>query len=143
MSEPMSELPALPPLGDGVHLNVGTDLEDVARFDDDRTRTDVLFSEAELAHAANGGGAAALAGTWCVKEATVKALWPWVRLDPRRVLVSREADGRPTATVVGHDLSADGVQVQVSITHTSTVASAVAVAWGPMPAATTEGESHA
>jgi phosphopantetheine--protein transferase-like protein len=135
MSEPADLAAAL---GPDTHVNVGIDLEDVARFDDPGTNNEVLFTADELAHAASAGGAAGasatrLAGTWCAKEAAVKALWPWTRLDPRRVHVTRTPDGRPTATVTGHDLAADGVALQLSISHTSTFATAVAVAWGPTP----------
>lgn len=132
------------------YVNVGIDLEDVARFSATAGRpgasTDVLFDERELAHARADGQAgdqacesvraARLTGTWCAKEAVVKALWPWARLDPRRVTVVRDAEGRPTAEVSGQVVERSGLQVQLSISHTSTYASAVAVAWGPPPVAT-------
>ena len=145
MSEPSTPEPSMsqPPLAGlpstvpaWAHVSVGTDLEDVARFTDGAPGTggaDALFTDEERAHAAAGSGAASLTGSWCAKEAAVKALWPWIRLDPRRVHVSRTDDGRPVVAVTGNvDLLA-GVQVQVSIAHTSSVASAVAVAWGPPP----------
>src|SRR6478609_4888227 len=115
----------------GIEFNVGVDVEDIARFERDDVRLDALFTADELAEAATVNQATRLTGTWCAKEATVKALWPWVRLDPRRVAVSRDGEGRPRVTVSGWDQDAAGVGTRVSISHTSTVATAVVLAWGP------------
>src|SRR6478735_6402675 len=117
----------------GIEFNVGVDVEDIARFERDDVRLDALFTADELAEAATVNQATRLTGTWCAKEATVKALWPWVRLDPRRVTVSRDADGRPHVAVTGWELAGVGLQLRVSISHTSNVATAVVVAWRPPP----------
>lgn len=122
--------------GLGFEFSVGVDTEEVSRFAAMPESTlQALFRDEELTHGAEFTPAAArLAGTWCAKESVVKALWPWVSLDPRRVLVQRSEDGRPQAHVLGWDAAAAGVTVRVSISHSGSVATAFALAWGPGPA---------
>lgn len=119
-----------------IEFNVGMDIEDVGRFasaSNDPAMTG-LFTEGEHGHCAISFDAAGCyAGTWCAKEAAIKALWPWVHLDPRRVEVVRADDGRPGLIVSGWDAMTSGVTVRVSIAHGRSFASACAVAWGPMP----------
>jgi holo-[acyl-carrier protein] synthase len=122
-----------------VEFNVGLDVEDVERFasishDPDMTG---LFTPGEHEHCAMSlDPAGRYAGTWCAKEAAIKALWPWVKLDPRRVEVVRADDGRPGVIVSGWDAAASKVTVRVSISHGRSFASACAVAWGPPPSPT-------
>jgi holo-[acyl-carrier protein] synthase len=125
-----------------VEFNVGLDIEDVERFasvSSDRSMA-ALFTSGEHEHCGIAENAAGrYAGTWCAKEAAIKALWPWIRLDPRRVEVVHEGDGRPAVVVSGWDAAGSGITVRVSIAHARSVASACAVAWGPPPSRT---EAH-
>lgn len=131
---PVSGEPA-PILGPGIEFSVGVDTEEISRFAGMPESTlRALLGEEELKGSAEFAlPAARLAGTWCAKEAVVKALWPWVQLDPRRVLVQRDEDGRPHAHVSGWDASDAGVTVRVAISHSGSVATAFALAWGPTP----------
>lgn len=129
-------------LASALEYNVGIDVEDIGRFASGSIASDTLFSEEELAEAEAVRLPERLAGTWCAKEATVKALWPWVQLDPRRVHVTRQTDGRPTVHVTGWDADVAGVQVRVSISHSSTVATAMALVWGRSPAVQTGSTSR-
>jgi holo-[acyl-carrier protein] synthase len=122
-----------------VEFNVGLDVEDVERFASVSNDPGMagLFTPGEHEHCAISPDAAGrYAGTWCAKEAAIKALWPWVKLDPRRVEVLRADDGRPGVVVSGWDAAASGVTVRVSISHGRSFASACAVAWGPPPSPT-------
>jgi phosphopantetheine--protein transferase-like protein len=113
--------------------NVGIDIERAGRFeslaDDQSLRA--LFTAEERRYCADSGDAAAsYAGTWCAKEAIVKALAPWVILDPRRVTVARTA-GEAQVVVSGWSGASAGVTVRVSISDRRPLATAVAFASGP------------
>jgi holo-[acyl-carrier protein] synthase len=113
-------------------FSIGTDVEEVERFVSEGNATDVLFSPAELDYCgALPEGATRRAGTWCAKEAVIKALWPWIRLDTRRVEIVRDREGRPGVLIKDWDVIGAGVNVRVSISHTRRTASASAIAWGP------------
>lgn len=139
MTDPPPFQGSIPPVGQPPHeVNVGIDLEEVERFRSglgDSALRD-LFTAAEIEYCAGfDDRAARFAGTWCAKEAAVKALWPWARLEPRRIEVSRAEDGMPRLLVSGWSLAEAGVAVRVSISHSRSIASACAIAWGPRPAA--------
>ncbi|OLT19336.1 hypothetical protein BJF78_11005 [Pseudonocardia sp. CNS-139] len=111
----MAELADLP--------GVGVDAEEIARWHAPDLR---LFTPAERAHCLSGLSAERFAGRWCAKEAVVKALAPWVAANVRDVEIVAEPDGRPVVRL-GPRLPA-GLAVTVSITHTGSMAIAVAVA---------------
>jgi phosphopantetheine--protein transferase-like protein len=113
--------------------NVGIDIERTGRFEsvDDDERLRALFTAEERRFCSGSGDAAAsFAGTWCAKEAIVKALAPWVVLDPRRVTIARTADDAQV-TVSGWSGTASGVTVRVTISDRRPLATAFAVASGP------------
>jgi phosphopantetheine--protein transferase-like protein len=116
-------------------MNIGMDVEVVDRFasaGDAALRA--LFTAEERVYCSGfSDSAARYAGTWCAKEATVKALWPWKRLEPRRIEVSRSEDGRPVVGVSGWNPAEHGVALRVSISHCKTVATGSVIAWGPPP----------
>lgn len=103
-------------------VGVGVDVEPIARFAEADPR---LFHATELAHCARQGDPArARAGTWCAKEAAVKALAGWRTVGLRQVVVSRDAAGAPQVAV----LVADAPALQVSISYAAGLATAVAIA---------------
>jgi phosphopantetheine--protein transferase-like protein len=115
-------------------FEVGIDAESTARFEsglDDVARS-ALFARAEHEYCASFPDAARrFAGTWCAKEAAVKALSRWVRLDPRRVVVTWANDGRPSIGVSGWDADEAGVSTSVCVSSYGPLAVAWVVAWGP------------
>ena len=109
-------------------VGIGVDIEVVERF-----RSDVrgLFTAAEQRYCLEQPDTAeAFAGTWCAKEATVKALTGWRLVSLREVEVVRAGNGAPSMTVVGQP---SAPPVYVSIAHASSMALAVAVATVPAP----------
>lgn len=103
-------------------VGIGVDVEPVARFDRADQR---LFHEAELAYCrGQSDPASARAGTWCAKEAAVKALAGWRAVGLREVAVARDAVGAPHLSV----LLPDAPTVQVSISYAAGLATAVAIA---------------
>ncbi len=111
-------------------MNLGVDVVDVARFRTMLERSPGIaarfFTDDERAYCdASPDPQLRLAGTFAAKEAVMKAcgLTPapaWAR----RIRITREASGRPAATVEGR------APVSVSISHDGPVAVAVALA-GP------------
>lgn len=106
-------------------LGVGVDIEMVERFE---TADPRLFTEAELALcAASAKPAESRAGRWCAKEAVVKAVARYVLLSPREVEVLTDPGGRPIVRLLRPQL--EHLRCDVSITHASGIAAAVAAAW--------------
>lgn len=113
--------------------SVGIDIERAGRFESvaDDQNFGALFTAEERRYCSSSGDAAAsYAGTWCAKEAIVKALAPWVVLDPRRVTVARSADDTQVM-VSGWSGMPSGVTVRVTISDRRPLATAFAVASGP------------
>lgn len=116
---------------------VGIDLLEIERLEralERRPRlADRLFTDAERAYAAaRARPGQHLAARFCAKEAVSKALalraWEW-----REIEVLNTPDGAPEAVLhgrVAERARALGVSVRVSLTHTTSEAGAVAVAFG-------------
>ena len=120
----------------GVEFNVGIDMESHERFEhlgESRGATlRYVFDSPEIDYCERFENAAErFAGTWCAKEAVVKAAWPWVHLEPRRVTIGHSEDGAPHASIVEWDADAVGLTIRVSVSHTDGQAIAAAIVWGP------------
>jgi len=108
-------------------VGIGVDVEDVARWLDPSLRLDALFTSVELEHAGDGDDRARrLAGTWCAKEAVVKAVSSSAALSLREVRILRDSSGAPRPAFPEGWRELDG-RVLVSISHTLSAAAAVAV----------------
>ena len=104
---------------------VGVDTEAVDRWGDPDPR---LFTVNERSHCLSlARPAEGFAGRWCAKEAVVKALTPFARVAIRDVEILVGADGRPLVRLAPQALI-DDICVVVSISHTASVAVAVAAA---------------
>ena len=109
-------------------LGVGVDVEDHERWRDSGLRVSALFTRTELAWCrARADLPAQLAGTWCAKEATVKAVSGHLRLSLRDVEVVRDELGRPGVRLLPHGLQDHGRHVRISISRTGHVSLAVAL----------------
>lgn len=108
---------------------VGIDLAEISRFkpmarDKKHAFLKKVFSEDEIAYCfSRAGRAEHLAGLYAAKEATSKALgtekYPFVEIEIRHA-----KNGAPEAW---GRISGKPLKVSISITHTATVAAAVAV----------------
>ena len=109
---------------------VGVDVEAAARFEEP-ARRDGLFTTAEDDYCGSRADPAeSYAGTWCAKEAVVKALAGHARLLSRHVEIRRLGDGRPVVCLLGRQGAEAGerFRVEVSISHAEGLAVAVACA---------------
>lgn len=111
------------------------DLDPARRARDDTAKRG-LFAAERLAHYASFPDAAwRYTRTWCAKEAAAEALGRWVRLDPRRVVVTRSGDDGPSPRVSGWDAVKNGASRRVSLSDLGAIAVACTAAWGaPTPA---------
>jgi holo-[acyl-carrier protein] synthase len=115
-------------------LGIGVDVEDHARWRSGDERLTTLFTRAELDRCRSMADAPAqLAGTWCAKEAAVKAMAAHVTLSLRDVEVVRDSLGRPGIRVLPSDLCRHGDRVRISISRTRDLSVAVAI-YLPAPA---------
>ena len=120
----VTDLPAAPEAG----MGLGVDVEDHERWRNSELRVEALFTPTELAWCrARADLPAQLAGTWCAKEATVKAMALQFRLSLRDVEVLRDGLGRPSVRLLADDLQHHGDRVRVSISRTADISVAVAV----------------
>lgn len=109
----------------------GIDMESVDRFAGDigEFMSGVysrLFSESEHLYCVGAADPAiAYAAIWCLKEAALKALWQWIRLDPRRIIVNREDGAELGFLVDGQPLAALNVEADISLTESSGLVVAV------------------
>lgn len=113
-----------------IALNIGIDIESVARFRgmDDGPQLNALFSKQELLQSTTAAdGAACLTAMWCAKEAVVKAVWPWVHLEPRLVLVTRRGR-RMVVRIEDRRVDELGLQINVNTAEAGNLAVATAVA---------------
>jgi holo-[acyl-carrier protein] synthase len=106
---------------------LGTDIESVTRFQHLLIKKPGmlkrLFTDYEYQYAmAKAAPAQALAGIWCAKEAVVKALGTIALIDIRDVEIKHTACGAPLVAPMS------GYTITVSIAHTKTYATAVALA---------------
>jgi holo-[acyl-carrier protein] synthase len=112
----------------GTGLGLGVDVEHHDRWRDPGLRVDALFTPDELARCRTMADVPAqLAGTWCAKEAALKALAGRLRLSLRDVEVVRDHLGRPGIRLRPPDLRHHGDRVRISISRTADVSVAVAV----------------
>jgi holo-[acyl-carrier protein] synthase len=104
---------------------VGIDIEDVGRFAEPDGR---LLDAEELAYCARQADpAAARAGRWCAKEAVAKACARFLQLSLREIGIRSGPSGRPEVVLPARAAEM-GLAAEVSISHTGTMAVAVAVA---------------
>lgn len=106
---------------------MGVDVEQVSRF---HQPPGGLFTDEEVSYCmAQADAPEAFAGTWCAKEAAVKALSSYVAVVPRDIHVQRDDRGAPHAGV-HHERLVDATvpQLFVSISHSGGFAVAVVAA---------------
>ena len=83
-------------------FRVGVDVEEIDRWLAMPQPMEKLFTAGEITYCrAQGVPAQHFAGTWCAKEAAVKALSAFGDVQLRDVEIGRSPDGRPSATVRG------------------------------------------
>lgn len=103
-------------------VGVGIDIEAVARWQHADPR---LFTDEENDYCrSRADSAEAYAGTWCAKEAVVKAVRPTAPVLTRQVCVTRDQEGAPWAGLPPEL----GLRALVSISHSAGMAMAVAIA---------------
>ncbi|MFC6803897.1 holo-ACP synthase [Deinococcus caeni] len=106
---------------------IGVDLEEVVRWEGP-LRLEALFTPAERRYCEGKARPARhYAGLWCAKEAAFKALSGKITVNLRELEVVHTADGAPKIKFLTPVGNVKPLQLHISITHTSTLAAAVAL----------------
>lgn len=113
-------------------LGIGTDVVEIARIARACARqprfVERILTPAEREYCLNGRGNSVqhIAGRWCAKEAIAKAVGRTLRWQEVEILP--DAQGKPVVHLHGASAQAVGIgKLMVSITHTRTLAQAVAL----------------
>lgn len=121
MNEELAEFLGAPA---GTYVGIGVDIEAIDRWVDPDPR---LFTEEEHAYClSRPDQAEAYAGSWCAKEAVVKAVMPATPILTRQVSIRRDEAGAPFAILLRS--REPQVRVSISITHSAGIATAIALA---------------
>lgn len=111
----------------GGACSVGIDLEEVVRWEGP-LRLDALFTPAEREYCEGKARPARhYAGLWCAKEAAFKALSGHVTVNLRELEVFHLPDGSPGIRFLNGVPGEAAERLNVSITHTPTLATAIAL----------------
>lgn len=108
--------------------SVGIDIEEVKRFKrllvNRKSLLEKLFSVYEWSYASKKNIPQTLAGIWCAKEATVKALSNFYKVSPTDVYISHLKSGKPFVSTV-QAACIKNLHIDISISHTKTTATAI------------------
>ncbi len=109
-------------------INIGTDIEDVSRFENLDTKVlNRLFTEEELKYCGTKKNKAPhLAVRYCAKEAVFKAL-PFDKIAFKKIQVLNDKSGAPIVTV--KDKRAKDLCFKISLSHTKNLAQAVVLVY--------------
>ena len=115
------------------NFNVGIDCEDIERWHNillklEESAQHKLFTEAEHKYCKSFKNPAAhYAARWCAKEALLKALHPFCKVDLRKIEIANDKDGKPFFVVSDPEVAKLNLTVRVSLSHSKKTAMAVAV----------------
>jgi len=111
--------------------NVGIDCEDIARWRKMLPRLErgpqrKLFSDGEHSYCrSHRDPAPHYAARWCAKEALLKALSPFCKLDLREIAVDNEVDGSPFFILNDSSFDTTRFRIRLSMSHSKETAMAV------------------
>lgn len=104
-------------------VNIGTDIEDVSRFENlEKKVLERLFTTEEIAYcSAKKNKAQHFAARYSAKEAVFKAL-PFDEIAFKKIQIHNEKSGAPQVTV--KDKRAEGLEFKISLSHTKNLVQA-------------------
>lgn len=102
---------------------IGNDIENVSRFNKlllEKPRLlKRIFHEVEYSYSIKSKNPdQSFTGTWCAKEAVLKAFSEIVQLTPRCIEIYRDSSGRPHCKILNEAASKFNYQIKLSISHT-------------------------
>jgi len=113
-------------------FSVGIDIQEIEPFrkrpvDKKKKFYERLFTPAEIEYClAKADPAEHFAARFAVKEAVMKALDPW-KISPHSIEVVVLTGGKPEILIHKKNVLSDGHEIKISISHTGSVAAAVAI----------------
>ncbi len=121
---------------DNPDFNVGIDCEDIQRWRKMLPRLESgyrrkLFTEGEHRYCRSFNDPAPhYAVRWCAKEALLKAISPFYKLDLRVIEIDNDKDGRPFFVVNDPAMAGLNLTIRVSLAHSRETATAVVMVAG-------------
>jgi holo-[acyl-carrier protein] synthase len=115
------------------NFNVGIDCEDIKRWHRMLPKLEEgtqhkLFTEAEHQYCKSFKNPAAhYAARWCAKEALLKALYPFCKVDLRNIEIANDKEGVPYFIVSDPEVAKLNLTIRVSLSHSKETAMAIAV----------------
>jgi holo-[acyl-carrier protein] synthase len=116
------------------YLNVGIDCEDIKRWRIMLPKLEAgyqrkLFTEDEHSYCSSFKDPAPhYAVRWCAKEALLKALSPFCKLDLRQIEVANDFEGRPFFILNSHERSVlNNLTILLSMAHSGETAMAAVI----------------
>ncbi|NTW69006.1 MAG: holo-ACP synthase [Chlorobiaceae bacterium] len=120
------------------NFNVGIDCEDIDRWHNMLSKLESgaqhkLFTEAEHLYCKSFKNPEAhYAARWCAKEALLKALYPFCKVDLRQIEIANDKEGKPFFVISDPQVAKLNLAIRVSLSHSKKTAMAiVVVAVGP------------
>lgn len=114
-------------------FNVGIDCEDIQRWREMLPKLETgsqskLFTEEEHRYCRTFKDPAAhYAVRWCAKEALLKAISPFYKLDIREIEIANDADGNPFFILSEPEMSKLNLTIRVSLSHSRGTAMAIVI----------------
>lgn len=119
---------------DAQYLNVGIDCEDIKRWRDMLPKLEAgyqrkLFTEDEHSYCSSFKDPAPhYAVRWCAKEALLKALYPFCKLDLREIEVANDLEGSPFFILNSPEVSVlNNLTILLSMAHSGETAMAAVI----------------
>lgn len=115
------------------NFNVGIDCEDIERWHKmlpklEKGAQRKLFTEAEHQYCNSFKNPEAhYAAHWCAKEALLKALNPFYKIDLREIEITNDKDGKPFYVVLDPEVAKLKLTIRVSLSHSKKTAMAIAI----------------
>jgi len=118
---------------DGKYLNIGIDCEDIERWRNMLPKLEAgyqrkLFTEDEHRYCCSFKDPAPhYAARWCAKEALLKALSPFYKLDLREIEIANDVEGRPFFILNCPEMVGLNLTIRLSMTHSRVTAMAAVI----------------
>lgn len=114
-------------------FSIGIDCEDISRWRrmlpmSDESPQRRLFSQSEHKYCNSYKDPAPhYAARWCAKEAVLKALSPFYKIDLCKIEIINDVEGRPVCILNDPEMKKVKADVRISLSHSKEVAMAIAM----------------
>lgn len=113
-------------------LHLGVDIEEIKRiqrlYNQKPRILKKMFFESEWEYAkSKANPCTSLTGIWCAKEATLKALDPFLKIELREIEINSPKDSAPYVSIHHKNFNPINLNISISISHSAMYAVATAL----------------